>query len=79
MPTINATAFNISFKEWKFCQFELDKLRCLDWMECPACSDCQHSVHVDGNMKLYRFKSARIKQMRAVGVVTPTGMLQEMS
>lgn len=48
----------MSFKEWKYCQVELDKLRCIDWMECPSCSQHQHSVHVDGNMKLYRFKSA---------------------
>ena len=58
VPTINATAFGVSFKEWKFCQFELDKLRHINWMKCPACDDHQHSVHMDGNMKLYRFKSA---------------------
>jgi hypothetical protein len=27
-------------------------------MECPACEQQQHSVHIDGNMKLYRYKSA---------------------
>ena len=58
VATVNATAFRVSFKEWKYCQFELDKLRCIDWMECPSCSQHQRSVHVDGNMKLYRFKSA---------------------
>ena len=27
-------------------------------MECPACALYQHSCHVDGNMKLYRYKSS---------------------
>lgn len=58
VPTINATSFNTSFKEWKFCQFELDSIRKKRWMSCPTCTKSQHSVHVDGNMKLYRFKSA---------------------
>lgn len=48
----------MTFKEWKYCQHELNILRHMDWMKCPACNDFQHSVHVDGNMKLYRFKSA---------------------
>ena len=58
VATVNATAFRVSFKEWKYCQFELDKLWCIDWMECPSCSQHQHSIHGDGNMKLYHFKSA---------------------
>ena len=28
-------------------------------MKCPSCSIFQHSCHVDGNMKLYRFKTSR--------------------
>ena len=55
---INSTAFKNSFKEWKFCEYEIDKIRNLDYMQCPACHNKQHSTHVDGNMKLYRFKSA---------------------
>ena len=57
VATINPTIFGIALKEWKFFQSELDKLRHIDWMECPCCNVSQHSVHVDGNMKLYRFKS----------------------
>ena len=58
VPVINAATFGMSFKEWKFCQFEIDRLRNINLMECPACEGCQQSVHVDGNMKLYRFKTA---------------------
>ena len=58
VATINAVTFGTAFKEWKFFQYELDKLRFIDWMTCPVCDIAQHSVHVDGNMKLYRFKSA---------------------
>jgi len=58
--TVDVTAFATSFKEWTYCQFELDQERQISWMECPACSNKQHSVHVDGNMKLYRFKSAGV-------------------
>ena len=39
-----------------FCQFELKRLRQINWMECPHFSE--HSVHMDGNMRLYRYKSA---------------------
>ncbi|XP_032232016.2 uncharacterized protein LOC116605656 isoform X1 [Nematostella vectensis] len=58
IPTINASTFRTSFQEWKYLQFEINSICHMDWMQCPACSDDQHSVHVDGNMKLYRFKSA---------------------
>ena len=55
---VNTTSFNRAFKEWKFCKFELEKLAGKNWMECPPCSIHQHSGHVDGNSKLYRFMSA---------------------
>lgn len=61
LGTINIAAFATSFKEWKFCQYELDLSgRGINWMKCPVCDTQQHSVHVDGNMKLYRFKSAGV-------------------
>ncbi|XP_048581071.1 uncharacterized protein LOC116618759 isoform X3 [Nematostella vectensis] len=56
--TVNPQTFRTAFREWKYCQFEIDKIRQLDWMTCPACDDLPHSMHVDGNMKLYRFASA---------------------
>lgn len=57
-PTINHSTFSRSFKEWKFCQFEVDHLQGHNWMKCPTCSIFQHSCHVDGNMKLYRYCSS---------------------
>ncbi|XP_028412158.1 uncharacterized protein LOC114534881, partial [Dendronephthya gigantea] len=62
MGTINSKTFGSSFREWKYCQYELNKLRHINWMECPACEQQQHSVHMDGNMKLYRYKSAGMKR-----------------
>ena len=58
MGTINSKTFGSSFREWKFYQFELNKLRQINWMDCPSCEQKQHSVHIDGNMKLYGYKSA---------------------
>ena len=55
---INDTAFSSAFKEWKFCTHEFNLLQFKDLMVCPTCSTYQHSVHVDGNAKLYRYKSA---------------------
>ncbi|CAB3998115.1 Hypothetical predicted protein [Paramuricea clavata] len=51
---INDKAFSASFREWKYLQFEVDGMREVNWMECPCCTEHQHSVHVDGNMKLRR-------------------------
>ena len=56
--TITAPTFSRSFKEWKFCMHEVQVAQGFSWMECPACSLDQHSCHVDGNMKLYRYKSS---------------------
>ncbi|XP_067055175.1 uncharacterized protein [Acropora muricata] len=56
--TINHTTFSRSFKEWKFCQHEIQQLEGMNWMKCPICSVSQHSCHVDGNMKLYRYHSS---------------------
>ncbi|PFX21976.1 hypothetical protein AWC38_SpisGene13533 [Stylophora pistillata] len=55
---INDSAFSIAFKEWKFCNHEINLLQFKDFMVCPACATYQHSAHVDGNAKLYRYKSA---------------------
>ncbi|KAK2561879.1 hypothetical protein P5673_015276 [Acropora cervicornis] len=77
LGTVNVTAFATCFREWKYCQFELDKERRINWMECPACSNNQHSVHVDDNMKLHRFTSAAVRKFSRRHVVIPAGMLQE--
>ena len=54
--TINPTTFSCPFKEWKFCQYEVNPLEGMDWMKCP-CSINQHSCYVDGNMELYHYCS----------------------
>ena len=58
-PLIIPHSQRLFIKEWKFLQYELDCLQGLDWMKCPSCSISisQHSCHVDGNMKLYRFNT----------------------
>ena len=30
VATISATAFRVSLREWKYCEFQLDELRCID-------------------------------------------------
>jgi len=30
-------------------------VKCVPVLDCPACYSKQHSVHIDGNKKLYRF------------------------
>ena len=58
VPTITSSIFSKSFKEWKYCQYEIRNIKLTNFMECPCCTVSQHSCHVDGNCKLYRFKSA---------------------
>ncbi|KXJ07194.1 hypothetical protein AC249_AIPGENE287 [Exaiptasia diaphana] len=70
---INKVTFATSFKEWKFCQLELDNICLCDWMKCPGCSEQQHFVHVDGNMKLYRFKTAGMSPLKTTCVARRTG------
>ncbi|XP_057311085.1 uncharacterized protein LOC130648956 isoform X2 [Hydractinia symbiolongicarpus] len=45
------------FKEWNFWVYERD-IQGKNWLECPSCEVNQHSCHVDGNAKLYRYKSS---------------------
>ncbi|XP_028390710.1 uncharacterized protein LOC114515619 [Dendronephthya gigantea] len=54
---INASTFRKAAAEWRYCQYEVDKLQGITYIDCPPCSMSQHSAHVDGNQKLYRFKS----------------------
>ncbi|XP_073799249.1 uncharacterized protein isoform X2 [Danio rerio] len=53
---ICADAFQRSFFEWRYCQFEIDQLCGLKVFDCPACSPFMLAVSVDGNRKMYRFK-----------------------
>lgn len=56
--TIHRIAFSTSFREWCYCLYEKEKIQENMWFDCPCCTISQHSCHVDGNCKLYRFKSA---------------------
>ena len=55
---INQTTFSVCFKEWNFWKHEKDTLEGKNWLECPACEINQHSCHVDGNAKLYRYRTS---------------------
>lgn len=61
-PAITPTTFSRSFKEWKFCMYEVEIIKGLSWMVCPTCALDQHSCHVDGNMKLYRYQSSGVQK-----------------
>ncbi|XP_028415546.1 uncharacterized protein LOC114538616 isoform X3 [Dendronephthya gigantea] len=54
---INASVFHCAFKEWCFAMHEVDILQEKQWANCPSCFRSQHSCHVDGNAKLYRYNS----------------------
>ena len=47
--------FAKAYAEWRYCQFEIKKLKKQPLFECPACYKEQHSIHIDGNRKLYRY------------------------
>lgn len=53
--SVNATTFSKAFHEWRYCNFGMRKLKHSPLFECPCCTPVQHSVHVDGNKKLYRY------------------------
>ncbi|XP_066918229.1 uncharacterized protein, partial [Clytia hemisphaerica] len=59
MGKITPTIFSTSFKEWCFCQHQIERIQKKNWMQCPSCTFDQHSCHVDGNCKLYRYRSSR--------------------
>lgn len=65
VPRINPTAFSKSFQEWRYCRYELKRLKKEALFECPACYDHQHSVHINGNRKLYRFSKVKRSQQES--------------
>ncbi|XP_035006830.1 uncharacterized protein LOC118103835 [Hippoglossus stenolepis] len=46
-----------AFLEWTYAKFEVEKLSQVQHFQCPACTPSMLAVAVDGNRKLYRFKS----------------------
>ena len=52
---IDPVLFADCVREWQYNQYEMDRLRGINVMECPACSKQMHACHVDGNRKVYRY------------------------
>lgn len=49
--------FNYTFSEWRRQESKFfETLSGGELFVCPACDDAPHTVHIDGNMKLYRYK-----------------------
>ncbi|KAK1875419.1 Serine/threonine-protein kinase Nek5, partial [Dissostichus eleginoides] len=46
-----------SFLEWTYAKFEVKRLSQVQHFQCPSCTPSMLAVAVDGNRKLYRFKS----------------------
>ncbi|KAJ4924367.1 hypothetical protein JOQ06_000607, partial [Pogonophryne albipinna] len=46
-----------SFLEWTHATFEVERLSQVQHFQCPSCAPSMLAVAVDGNRKLYRFKS----------------------
>ena len=57
--TIDSVTFLKAFEEYRYCQMELLHLGRQKLFDCPACFRHQHSVHVDGNRKLYRYSKVQ--------------------
>ena len=55
-PTaIDSVLFSDAVREWQYYEYELDRLRGINAMKCPACAKQMHACHVDGNRKVYRY------------------------
>ncbi|CAB3983368.1 Hypothetical predicted protein [Paramuricea clavata] len=61
--SVNPRTFTKAFREWKYFYYEMEKEQSKQWMLCPSCHSDQHSCHVDGNMKLCRYKHSGSLQL----------------
>eukprot|EP00057_Strongylocentrotus_purpuratus_P021992 XP_011676466.1 PREDICTED: uncharacterized protein LOC105444216 [Strongylocentrotus purpuratus] len=52
---VSRAALTRALMEYRYCQQALNDVKGTDGMTCPACSSGQHSAHVDGNFKVYRY------------------------
>ncbi|XP_046891246.1 uncharacterized protein LOC124477479 isoform X4 [Hypomesus transpacificus] len=73
---VNADAFQRSFLQFVYCNYEENQLLGNEPLVCPACSPEMVAVSVDGNRKLYRFQKTNQPQEKPC-LVTPNGMQQE--
>ncbi|XP_043232044.1 uncharacterized protein LOC122386681 isoform X3 [Amphibalanus amphitrite] len=54
-----------AFTEWTCIQFELQGLQGSDFMACEACGAEPRCVHLDGNAKVYRYRSSGSSEMES--------------
>ncbi|XP_064390969.1 uncharacterized protein LOC135338816 isoform X2 [Halichondria panicea] len=53
--SLNPATFGKAFREWRYSKFSIGELKHSPLFDCPCCTPEQHSVHFDGNKKLYRY------------------------
>ncbi|XP_028456560.1 uncharacterized protein LOC114570425 isoform X2 [Perca flavescens] len=63
---LSSDSFQKSFFEWAAVQYEVDAICKEDQFSCPACTPAMLAVSVDGNRKLYRFKSTARSEERPI-------------
>ena len=56
--TVDLLRLQKAFTEWTCLKFELQGLQGSDYMECEACGTEPRCIHLDGNAKLYRYRSS---------------------
>lgn len=62
--------FNYTFSEWRRQEKSyFENLAGGDLFSCPACSTTPHAIHIDGNMKLYRYNRKNLKTRLAKSCV----------
>lgn len=55
---VDPERFQKAYSEWSYMEFEARRVVGYQDFQCDACGPVPMCVHVDGNAKLYRFKSA---------------------
>ncbi|XP_032391834.1 uncharacterized protein LOC116701895 [Etheostoma spectabile] len=63
---LSSDSFQKSFFEWAAVQYEVDAICKEEQFSCPACTPAMLAVSVDGNRKLYRFKSTARSEERPI-------------
>ena len=58
ISSIDVERLQTAYMEWSFAQHETKKLTAASRETCEACGTTPFSVHIDGNHKLYRYRSS---------------------
>lgn len=48
-----------AYREWRCNEWEMEMAGLMSSTQCPACSEGQHAIHSDGNMKTYTYDRDR--------------------